>query len=199
MAHPISLFAAATLPADAVEIGRIAGPWGVKGWVRLHPYSADTSALFASECWFLLPPEEPYGRGFAAFQGSVSVQVAQIKPHADGVVAQLQGVDDRAQAEALKGVRLLVPRSAFPEAPHGEYYWVDLIGMAVVNRDGQAMGVVRDLLPTGPHAVLVLEYLDTAGDVAEKIAERMIPFVDAYVDHVDLLGRRITVDWGLDY
>jgi 16S rRNA processing protein RimM len=196
MSH--SPFSAASLPDDAIELGRIQEAWGVKGWVRLLPHSADTSALFATPDWFLQPPEARFACGFSAFSGVVSVSVAEIKAHSDGIVARLEGVDERSSAEALKGVRICVPRSAFPATPEGEFYWVDLIGLEVVNREGEPLGVVRDLMPTGPNSVLVLEYTETENGV-EKTTERLIPFVAAYIDNVDLQARRITADWGLDY
>ncbi|MBA4263056.1 MAG: ribosome maturation factor RimM [Comamonadaceae bacterium] len=193
-----SPFAAASLPDDAIELGRIQEAWGIKGWVRIQPHSADTSALFESSQWFLQPPEARFARGFSAFSGVVGVEVAEIKAHSDGIVARLEGLDDRTGAEALKGVRIHLPRSAFPATPEGEYYWVDLIGLDVFNREGLHLGVVRDLMPTGPNSVLVMEFTETV-DGQEKTAERMIPFVGAYVDEVDLKTRRISVDWGLDY
>ncbi|PKO30036.1 MAG: ribosome maturation factor RimM [Betaproteobacteria bacterium HGW-Betaproteobacteria-9] len=193
-----SPFANASLPDDVIELGRIQDAWGIKGWVRILPHSADTSALFESSEWFLQPPEARFARGFSAFSGGVRVKVAEIKAHSDGIVARLEGLDDRNGAEALKGVRIYVPRSAFPATPEGEYYWVDLIGLTVVNRDGVHLGVVRDLMPTGPNSVLVMEYTETV-DGKEQSAERMIPFVAAYIDDVDLKARRITADWGLDY
>lgn len=199
MSNPASgAFKASPLPDDAVELGRIQDAWGIKGWVRILPHSADTSALIASSRWFLQPPEARFARGFSAFTGSVGVTLAEVKPHADGLVAQLEGVDDRSAAEALKGVRIYLPRSAFPATPEGEYYWVDLIGLDVVNREGVNLGIVRDLMPTGPTSVLVLEYTETV-DGAEQTAERMIPFVAAYIDDVDKARRIITADWQPDY
>lgn len=191
-------FEASPLPADAVELGRFLDAWGVKGWVHIQPHSADTRALFESPDWFLLPPEARFARGFSAFPGPVRVHVAEIKVHSDGIVARLEGVVDRSGAEALKGARIHVPRSAFPAAADGEYYWVDLIGLDVVNREGVHLGVVRDLIPTGPTSVLVMEYTETV-DGVEKAAERMVPFVAAYIDDVDLNARRITADWQTDY
>jgi len=186
------------LPADAVELGRIQDAWGIKGWVRIQPHSADTDALFASQDWFLQPPEARFARGFSAFSGCVAVRVAELKAHADGLVARLEGVADRNGAEALKGCRISLPRSAFPETPEGEYYWVDLIGLEVFNREGVNLGVVRDLMATGPTSVLVLEY-PVVEDGVEKTAERMIPFVSAYIDEVDRQARRIVADWQPDY
>jgi 16S rRNA processing protein RimM len=111
------------------------------------------------------------------------------------VVASAQEIDDRSAAELLRGARIFVSRASFPTAADDEYYWVDLIGLEVVNREGLPLGRVRELLSTGPQTVLVLEYTADNGTGAE----RMIPFVSAYVDAVDLAGRRITVDWQPDY
>ncbi|TNF61414.1 MAG: ribosome maturation factor RimM [Burkholderiales bacterium] len=192
----------ASLPADAVELGRVQDAWGIKGWIRILPYGADTQALASAERWYLLPPEGRFARGFAAFQGCVQVRLAEIRDHADGIVARISGVDDRNLAEALKGARICLPRSDFPPTPEGEYYWVDLIGLDVVNRQGEHLGVVRDLLSTGPTSVLVLQSRDGEDAGADKPragAQRMIPFVAAYVDDVDREARRILVDWPSDY
>jgi 16S rRNA processing protein RimM len=113
------------------------------------------------------------------------------------VVASSLEIVDRNQAEALKGARIFVPRSSFPTAGADEYYWVDLLGLEVFNREGVALGQVKDLMSTGPQTVLVLSQVsDEAGKPA---IERMIPFVSAFVDNVDLPSRKITVDWQLDY
>lgn len=191
----------ASLPADAVEVGRLAEAWGIKGWLHVHSHSADPQALFYSKEWFLCPPEGRYARGFGAFDGVVSVTVDEIKDHAKGIVAILAGLPDRTAAEALKGARIFIARQHFPPADDGEYYWVDLLGLDVVNREGVHMGVVKDLLTTGPHSVLCLDYVQgpDAGEAAGKPAERLIPFVSVYVDKVDLAARRITVDWQADY
>jgi 16S rRNA processing protein RimM len=178
------------LPGDAVEVGRIADAWGIKGWFKVLPHSADPQALFSSRRWFLQPPE----RGPKAISGTVLLRVKEAKEHSDSVVARCDEVEDRDAAEALRGARVFVPRSSFPTAADNEYYWVDLIGLDVVNREGVALGQVRELLQTGPQTVLVLAY-----EEAGKPLERMIPFVAAFVDDVDLPGRRITVDWQPEY
>jgi 16S rRNA processing protein RimM len=181
---------AAELPADAIEVGRIADAWGVKGWFKVLPHSADPQALFSSKRWYLQPSE----RGLKTFSGTVLLRVREAKEHSDTVVARADEVEDRAGAEALRGARIFVPRSSFPSADPDEYYWVDLLGLDVVNREGVALGRVKDLLATGPQTVLVLEYEEDG-----KALERMLPFVAAYVDKVDLPGRKITVDWQPDY
>ena len=180
----------AELPADAIEVGRIADAWGVKGWFRVLPHSADPQALFSTKRWYLQPSE----RGAKTFSGTVLLRVREAKEHSDSVVAHADGVEDRTAAETLRGARVFVPRSSFPTAAKDEFYWVDLLGLDVVNREGVALGRVKELLSTGPQTVLVIEYLEEG-----KPQERMIPFVAAYVDGVDLPARRITVDWQADY
>lgn len=180
----------AELPADAIEVGRIADAWGIKGWFKVLPYSADPEALFSSKRWFLLPAE----KGVKTFAGTGVLSVREAKEHSDSVVACAEGVLDRNGAEALRGARIFISRSSFPVAAEGEYYWVDLIGLNVINRQDEALGTVRELLSTGPQTVLVLEYLADG-----KAQERMIPFVSAYVDEVNLAAKCIRVDWLSDY
>ena len=180
----------AELPADAIEVGRIADAWGIKGWFKVLPYSASPEALFSSKRWFLQPAE----RGAKTFSGTMLLKVKEAKEHSDSVVATSVEVPDRNAAELLKGARIFVSRASFPTPETDEYYWVDLIGLDVVNREGVALGAVRELLHTGPQTVLVLAY-----EEAGKAKERMIPFVSAYIDTVDLAGRRITADWQPDY
>ena len=199
MVHPVGATAltimlpgleTAELPADAIEVGRIADAWGIKGWFKVLPYSADPEALFSSKRWFLLPSE----KGAKTFTGVARLAVKEVKEHSDTVVACAHEVDDRNTAEALRGARIFVSRSSFPTAVDGEFYWVDLIGLDVVNREDVALGTVRELLSTGPQTVLVLEYLEDG-----KVQDRMIPFVSVYIDDVDLKAKRIRVDWQADY
>lgn len=186
----LSALDAAELPADAIEVGRIADAWGIKGWFKVLSHSADPQALFASKRWFILPSE----KGAKTFSGVLKLAIREAKTHSNTVVATAQDVDDRTAAEALKGARIFVSRASFPTAGKDEYYWVDLIGLAVVNREGAVLGEIRELLSTGAQTVLVMDFLQDG-----KPQERLIPFVAAYVDGVDLPNRVITVDWQLDY
>jgi 16S rRNA processing protein RimM len=180
----------AELPADAVEVGRIAEAWGIKGWFKVLPYSAHPEALFSSKRWFLLPTE----KGQKTFSGTLKLAIKEAKDHSGSVVACAHEVVDRDGAEALGGARIFISRSSFPTTASDEYYWVDLIGLAVVNREGVPLGTVRELLSTGPQTVLVMDFLQDG-----KVQDRLIPFVSAYIDDVDLAGRLIRVDWQADY
>ena len=197
-------------PEDAIEVGRIVDAWGLKGWLKVQPFASDPQALFASRRWHLKPSEKV---GIARPGGVVGtfpglLKITQIKEHGDLVVAQAQEVPHRNAAEALRGARVFVGRSSFPTAASDEFYWIDLIGLSVVNRQGERFGTVAGLLDTGPHSVLRV-VPDTAAAVAnapdpqqsqhQQDAERLIPFVAAYIDDVSLERRIITVDWGLDY
>lgn len=189
----------AGLPADAIEVGRILDAWGVKGWLKILPHSTLPEALFSAKSWFLQVPDAKFRPGFNAFSGTVAINVDEAKTHSDSVVAKIAGLDDRDAAEALRGCRIFLSRSSFPAATQDEYYWVDLIGLNVVNREGVALGCVRDLMATGPHSVLCVEYTTVGEDGSSTTDERMIPFVAVYVDAVDLPTKRITVDWQPDY
>lgn len=183
--HPSQVGEASTWPDDAVEVGRILGAWGIQGEIRIKPLSADPQALFSTKRWHL--------HWMPAAPGVVEpvrrlLKVIRAREHGEGIVAKVEGLDDRDLAQALAGGSLAVSRSSFPTLDDGEYYWVDLIGMDVVNREGVPLGRVEGLIETGPHCVLRLRG-------ADRTDERLIPFVDAYVDAVDRALGRITVDW----
>lgn len=187
---------AADWPDDAVEVGVVTGAWGVKGGVRIKPFSADPQALFSTKRWYWQLPE---GLPAAQRERLASLEqpwrVGTAREQGDGIVATLQDMNDRDLAQACKGLRLFVRRSSFPTAQDGEYYWVDLIGLEVFNRQQERLGTVVGLMQTGPHSVLRIEHTDVASG---KPLERLVPFVDAYVDSVDVAGKRVQVDWGLD-
>lgn len=165
--------------------------WGIKGWLKVQPYAKDPQALFSSRRWFLKPAEAQPGRPAAAVTAEVPLflRVIEAREHGDVVVASVRDVADRTAADALRGARIFVSRSSFPTAGDGEFYWVDLIGLQVFNRDGELLGEVGGLIDNGAHSVL-----QVSGET-----DRLIPFVAAYIDEVDLKARQIRVDWGLDY
>jgi len=187
-------------PEDAVEVGRILDAWGIKGGVKVQAYSADAQALFSSRRWFLQPPEQDKPMMVKPKSGAIPrlIKITSVRDHGEGIVATIQGVADRNGAEALRGARIFVSRSVFPSADPDEFYWVDLIGLAVINRQGEALGTVEGLIDTGPHSVLRIVPVGLTAPVKPD-QERLVPFVAAFVDDVDLEQRQITVDWGLDY
>jgi 16S rRNA processing protein RimM len=215
-------------PEDAIEVGRILGAWGIKGGIKVLPFAADPQALFSAKRWFLKPPESvkppaavarpgkiakplpgpahktPAQKAALAAPMPLSLNVNGVRDQGDSIVALAPEIPDRDAAEAMKGARIFVSRSSFPAPDPDEFYWIDLIGLNVANRDGAALGEVIGLIDTGPHCVLRVKpaaaVVEGAAAPAEPAAdERLIPFVDAYVDSVDIPGRLVVVDWGLDY
>jgi 16S rRNA processing protein RimM len=176
-----SALSSVAVPSDLVPCGHIMGAYGVHGWVRIRPYSGDAGALRSARIWWLDKPEVH------------EIERLQVKLHSGDVVAQLQGIVGRDAAEAMKGTVVSISRSRFPALDDGEYYWSDLTGLQVVNLQGVLLGVVTGLIDNGAHPVLKV-----CGDW-EGATERLIPFVGHYIGEVDLAGKKISVDWGLDY
>ncbi len=161
-------------PPELIELGRVAGSYGVRGWVKVAPQKGVADALVAAKTWWL---------------GEQQRRVEEAKLHSAAVVAKLAGIETREQALALKGIKIAVARAALPDADDGRYYLADLIGLEVVNRQGVAFGVVRQWFTNGPQDVMEL-----AGDRV-----RLIPWVPTVVKNVDLEAKRIEVDWGADW
>ena len=188
-------------PADAIEVGRVLGAWGIKGGIRVKPFSKDPEALFSARHWFIQPPENVLGAraGASLSQFPPLLHISSSKVQGDSVVATAQELPDRNAAELMQGARVFVARTHFPTAGDGEYYWIDLIGLTVVNRQGETLGTVTDLIDTGAHSVLRVLRPDATEGASLDASERLIPFVAAFIDAVSLVDRRITVDWGLDF
>lgn len=180
-------------PDDAVEVARVLGAWGLEGAIRVKPFAADPQALFGSKRWFVAAATTPRPAGAPGVALPRLLRIVRAREQGDTIVATARELPDRDAAEALKGARIFVSRASFPTPAEGEFYWVDLIGLRVVNRQQQLLGTVDGLIETGPHCVLSLRGEDPAS------APTLIPFVDAYVDRVDRERGVIEVDWGADY
>ncbi|MBZ8139566.1 ribosome maturation factor RimM [Rubrivivax gelatinosus] len=185
---PLPALDAPARPADAIEVGRVVGAWGVKGGIKVKPFSSDPQALFSSKRWFLEPSEAKPGHVVPAL-----LRVVTAREQGEVVVAAVHDVSDRDAAQALSGARVYVPRSSFPTPDADEFYWVDLIGLDVHDRAQAVLGRIVGLIETGPHCVLRVQPADAEAD------EILIPFVAAYIDRVDLAGRTVHVDWAADY
>lgn len=163
-----------------ILMGRIHGAFGVRGEVKLESFADPETAIFRYLPWILRDAQG----------GERSLGVARGRAGSKGLVAVLEGVGTREQADALHGVEVWVPREALPPPGPDAYYWVDLEGLRVVNTEGVDFGVVSHLFPTGANDVMVVR-----GD-----RERMLPFVQPdVVQQVDIAGGRIVVDWDADF
>lgn len=163
-----------------VIMGRIAAAHGIRGLVKIQPFTEYLDSLLDYRTWWVGREQGPWRE----------VEVGQCEVHGKTLVAQLPDCPDRNAAEKLKGLLIAVPRSSLPEQGEGEYYWSDLIGLAVVNEAGVRLGTVTNLLETGANEVLSVQ-----GDSGEIL----IPFVASAIKRVDLKDRTILVDWSADY
>ncbi len=158
-------------------MGRIVGSFGIQGWVKVKTFTEFTDALGNYESWFVRTRE-----------GWRAMQVEEFEVHSKGPVARIAGCTDRNSADAMRGFDVAVTRETLGEADEGSMYWVDLIGLDVVDLGGKSLGKVDGLFETGETSVLVVK----------GVLETMIPFVPAYVKSVDREAKRITVDWKAD-
>jgi len=186
-----------------VELGRIVSAYGIKGWVKIAPHSAQAQTLLSAKQWYL-------GANAADAQAQL-VTVLAARSQGSAVVAHIQGIVDRTQAESLRGQLVSVPRSDFAPLADDEVYWVDLLGCLVYGEQaGQPvlLGRVADVTDNGAHAILKVERLVPAASGADFVAvldakqrpvELLVPFVNAHLRAVDLAARRIDTDWPADF
>ena len=194
---PAALLFSDSLPEDLIEVGYVGAAYGIRGWLKVESYAENADALLHARRWWLLkaPPSGVVASQDPIGAEAVAVKIAQSREHSGTVVAQASGVPDRNVAEMLKGRRVWIRRADFPAPAENEFYWVDLIGCAVLNEQGESLGEVSGLIDNGAHQVLQVAYALPDG----KPGERLVPFVDAFLRTVDVAGKRIVVDWGLDY
>jgi len=159
-------------------MGRILAPYGVRGWIKVSPQTEAIDGLLGYRTWWIARGDDWQEH-----------KLVEGRAHGAGLVAHLEGFDDRDKAAAIAGWRVAVPRVALPPAQEGEYYWCDLVGMTVVNLQDDVLGQVAEIFATGANDVLVVR-----GD-----RERLIPFVASVVRQVEVEKARLVVDWGLDY
>jgi len=167
--------------SDIVVLGRLADPYGIRGWIKLHPFGDDPLNWKTIPVWQIGREDGPWRE----------IRLNGLKTHGDGLVVAFDDVTDRTAAEAMKGLLVGVMREQLPATGENEYYWADLIGLAVLNEAGDDLGIVAGLIETGANDVLRV--------VGKDGQERLLPFVDAVVLAVDTAARQIRVDWGSDW
>jgi len=167
-------------PGPQVVVGEVVGVYGIKGWIRIRSFTDPVDRILQYGPWLIARPEK------AAAPRPVRVG----RRHGKGLIASLEGIDDRDTAAGLVGCEIRVDRSAFGEAERGRYFWSDLEGLAVETQCGTGLGKIDSLLETGANDVLVV--------TGER--RRLIPFLpDEVVKSVDLDGGRVIVDWDPDF
>lgn len=164
---------------ERIRVGQVSGVYGVKGWVRIFSETDPRAAITEFPRLWMRD-----GKDWRL------VEVEDGRSHGRGVVMKFSEVRDRDRAYGLIGAELAIERGWLPAAEDGAYYWADLLGMHVNNRDGVQLGTIAGFIETGANDVLVVQ-----GD-----RERLIPWVrDQYVLDVDLEARQVRVDWDPDF
>ncbi len=166
-----------------IIIGKITGVYGVKGWVKVYSWTEPREGIIDYQPWYMKKPSEAAWR---------KVTLASGKRHGKTVIAKIEGVDDRDAALLLTGQEIAIDESQLKPLGEGEYYWRELIGCRVSNRQGIELGVVDSLMETGANDVLVV--------LAEDGAQHLIPWAPEHtVLQVDIARQRIEVDWRADW
>ena len=172
---------AAEVPPDLVELGAVRGAYGVKGWVRLALLGSDGTVLLGTPQWWLGKSGSTWG-----------VAPTGVRRHGAVLLAKWPGCESKEDAEELKGAWVAVPRSGFPPLGEGEYYWADLPGCRVINRDAEELGRVTGLRENAGG-----QWLEVSDGVGKGVL--LIPLVEQYVEAVDPPARTIRVDWNRDW
>jgi 16S rRNA processing protein RimM len=161
--------------AKRIVVGRIAGVFGVKGWLKVMSYTSPRENILNYTPWQIQLKDTWR-----------EVCVQDWKAHNKGLTVVLEGIDDRDVARELTGADILVLRSQLEELPQGEYYQEDLLEMEVINREGKSLGRVKEIMETGANEVLVIE-----GE-----HRHLVPLVwDRYLLAIDQDTGVIRVDW----
>lgn len=174
--------------SNLVNVGRVSGAFGVKGWVKIISYTEPVDNIVEYSPWWLKTPH-----------GVKAISVEEHSFRGGSLVVRFDGVEDRDQAASFNLTNIAVERDQMPTLSDGEYYWHQLVGLRVVCSSGQqevCLGEVKALLETGANDVLVVEPTDTSIDDRE----RLVPYVpDIYVREVDLDNEQISVDWDPEF
>lgn len=174
---------------DMIVLGRIVGSYGLRGWVKFHPFGDDVADLGIMKQWWL--GVAPDGMEWTPYV------LQELKQHAKGWIAKFAEVSDRNGSEAIDGLYVAATHDALPKTAADEYYWADLIGLTVVNMKGECLGKVSELLSSGAHDVLCVVENSLGATATAK--QRLLPFVAQVVKRVDSSNATIYVDWGVDW
>ena len=163
-----------------VELGKLVGVWGVKGWVKLHSYTRNRADISQYKTWYLQKP--------GSKTDPTPIKVLNCREQGQGMVVQFDGVNDRDQAMAMSGQMIFVKQSDLPDLPKGEFYWQQLIGLTVKN-EAVTIGKVASILDTGANDVLV------CNNAEEGKADVLIPYTDDVVLEIELEAGIMLVSW----
>lgn len=163
--------------ARRLVLGHVSGVYGVRGWVKIYSETEPLEGILGYAPWYLGDGDAPR-------------HVAEGKRHGKGLIARIEGCEDRDGAAALVGMQISIPRDRLPPPAEDEVYWADLEGLSVETLAGQRLGKVDRLFATPGNDVLVVK--------GER--ERLIPFIwGQVIADVDFDRGLIRVDWDPDF
>jgi 16S rRNA processing protein RimM len=170
---------------DLIAVGTVIEAYGIRGALKIRPFSNDPVALLAAkEIWLKSERDPSLNKDFAVYSA---------KLHSGSVILELTGLTDREIALALKSATVAVPRSKFPSLSEDEFYWADLMGAHVHNLEDELLGTVTEIVDNSAQTVLII--------TQEDQKQHLIPFVAAFIHEValDTPQKMIRVDWQLDW
>jgi 16S rRNA processing protein RimM len=167
---------------EFVVLGRIGAPFGVRGLIHVHSFTEPFTRLMDYKTWHLKKEKEKNWQAYI---------LESVREHGKGLVAKLEGITDRDDAARLTNLDIGILRRDLPELPAGDFYWVDLIGLRVLNEQGTYLGKVEQIFETGANDILV---------VKGETKEHLIPYIPGdYVVQVDLKLGSISVHWDPEF
>lgn len=164
---------------DKVAVGRFGSPYGVKGWLKVISYTDPMDQILSYLPWFIIKDNH-----------MLSLEKVKGKIHGKNLVVNLEGCGDREQAKMFTNIEIYINRSQLPLL-QDEYYWIDLVGLTVINEQQINLGKVDSLLATGSNDVLIVK--DDEGK------ERYIPYLTHVVLEVDFIAKTMLVDWDANF
>jgi 16S rRNA processing protein RimM len=167
-----------------LELGRIGAPYGIKGWVHVQSFTSPPEKLLKYRTWTLTTARDGAAPDLAAVPAR---KVVEGRTQGSGIVARLEGVEDRDRAVLLQGSVISVARSAMPKLRRREFYQADLIGLSVANLEGAGLGRVTHFVQTPGGDVMVIR-----GDSGQ---EHWVPATKEHLAKVDLTAGQVVVDW----
>lgn len=168
-----------TTQDDKVIIGRLGAAFGVRGWLKVNSFTEPFDNILSYQPWLI--------RRKGQWQ---TVGIEDIEIHGKSIVVKLQGCDDREKAKLFTNAEIAIEKTQLPALEKDEYYWTDLIGLRVTNKENIDLGIVESLMATGANDVLV---------VVKNKQQRLIPYIKQVILKINLEQRKLLVDWDKDF
>jgi 16S rRNA processing protein RimM len=161
-------------PDSRILIGKVSGCFGVKGWLKIFSYSDPRENITTYKSWLV---------------GDKLFDSVESKKNGKLIVAKLEGINDKETAQTFIGQKVEILQSQLRQLDTNQFYWKDLIGISVTNKQGVDLGIIKNMLETGSNDVIIIK--------GER--ERLMPYIaDKTVIKVDLSNKTMLVDWHED-